>query len=251
MGVEIQRAKELLSKVENLENNPNEIFNLFTGEDVISQSNLLYQVDINSKYIIDYLTNIFKTNTDIKQYEIHGNSSFQWTIFVPSLSWRDVDVIKPDHDRIFYFDISKREFQILNRPIRNYNGIMDETIELRLSKISKFWEKYENFTFANRLKEVYKCLHNRNRSFSGRLKDALYMLKVKRSYIEAKYQEEFEKIERENNRKKKFYEEDIARQKWYREFAPSQIEMILREQEVLAHYFECLGYKENKELTWD
>lgn len=251
MSVEIQRAKELLSKVENLENNPNEIFNLFTDENAISQSNLLYQVDINGKYIIDYLTDIFKRNTDLKQYEIHGNSSFQWTIFVPSLSWRDVDVIKPDHDRIFYFDISERKFQIFNKPIRNYEEIMNETIELRLQTISDWWEKYENFTFINRLKETYKCLFNRNRSFSGKLNDALYMLRVKRFYVESKYQEEFSDIEKHNSRMKKFYEEDIARQKWYREFAPSQIEMILREQEVLAHYFECLGYKENKDLTWD
>ena len=251
MSVEIQRAKELLNKVENLENNPNEIFSLFATENAISQSNLLYQVNINGKYIIDYLTDIFKTSTDLKQYEIHGNSSFQWTIFVPSLSWRDVDVIQPYHDRIFYFDSSKKEFQIFHRPIRHYEEMMDETIELRLSKISKFWEKYENFTFANRLKVMYECLSNRNRSVIGKLNDTWYLLKVKRKYIEAKYQEEFEKIERENNRKKKFYEEDIARQKWYREFAPSQIEMILREQEVLAHYFEQLGYKENKDLTWD
>lgn len=251
MSVEIQRAKELLNKVENLENNPNEIFSLFATENAISQSNLLYQVNINGKYIIDYLTDIFKTNTDLKQYEIHGNSNFQWTIFVPSLSWRDIDVIKPNHDRIFYFDISKKEFQIFSRPIRNYNEIMDETIELRLNKVSEFWEKYENFTFINRLKETYKCLCNRNRSFSGKLKDALYMLRVKKSYVESKYQEEFSDIEKHNSRMKKFYEEDILRQKWYREFAPSQIEMILREQEVLAHYFEFLGYKENKDLTWD
>lgn len=251
MSVEIQQAKELLSKVENLENNPNEIFSLFATENAISQSNLLYQVNINGTYIIDYLTDIFKTSTDLKQYEIHENSSFQWTIFVPSLSWRDVDVVKPDHDRIFYVDISKREFQIFNRPIRHYEEVMDEIIELRLKTISDWWKRYENFTFINRLKETYKCLHNRNRSLLGRLKDALCMLKIKRSYVECKYQEEFSDIERHNSRMKKFYEEDIARQKWYREFAPSQIEMILREQEVLAHYFECLGYKENKDLTWD
>lgn len=251
MSVEIQRAKELLNKVENLENNPNNIFSLFATENAISQSNLLYQVDINGKYIIDYLTDIFKASTDLKQYEIHGYSSFQWTIYVPSLSWRDVDIIKPYHDRIFYFDISKKEFQIFNRPIRHYEEMMDEIIELRLQTISDWWEKYANFTFINRLQETYKCLHNRNRSFFGRLKDALYMLKVKKSYVEGKYQEKFSDIERHNSRMKKFYEEDLARQKWYIEFAPNQIEMILREQEVLVHYFECLGYKENKDLTWD
>ena len=228
-----------------------DIFNLFTDENVISQSNLLYQVDIDGQYIIDYLTDILKAKTQMGQYEINRNSNFQWTIFVPSLSWRDVDVVKPDHDRIFYFDISKKEFQIFNRPIRHYEEMMDEIIELRLQTISDWWEKYKNFTFINRLKETYKCLHNRNRSVSGRLKDAMYMLRVKRSYVEGKYQEEFLDIERHNSRMKKFYEEDIDRQKWYREFAQSQIEMISREQAVLYHYFEQLGYKENKELTWD
>ena len=77
------------------------------------------------------------------------------------------------------------------------------------------------------------------------------MLRVKRSYVEGKYQEEFSDIERHNSRMEKFYKEDIARQQLYREFAPNQIEMILREQEVLAHYFESLGYKENKDLTLD
>lgn len=251
MSIEIQRAKEFLNHVESLQNDSSKIFYLFTEEDAICQSNFLCQVNIEGQYIIDYLTDILKSKPVLTQYEIKGNSSFQWEVRIPSLSWRDIGVIKPSQDRIFYFDIAKREFQVITRPIKHYEEMMNDKIELNLSEVSDWWKRFENFTLTKRLKVILECLTDKNCSIWHRLEVSLHVLKTKRSYIEKQYKEKAIDIERHNEALKKFYEEDVERQKWYREFAPSQIEIILSKQEKLKRYFEGLGYKENSNLTWD
>ena len=251
MSIEIQRAKEFLKKIEDLKSDSSNVFYLFTGEDTISQRNFLYQVDIDGQYIIDYLTKILKTKPIFSEYEIYSNNSFQWEVRISSLSWRDIGVIKPNQDRIFFFDMKKRQFQIRTRPVENYTEMMNDKIELKLSEIPDWCKRLDNFTFTKRLKEAGGCLMDKCHPMRCRLGSFLYMLKIKRSFVESRYTEKVKEVEKHNEALKKIYKEDIERQQWYKEFAPGQIELILLKQAELKNYFEGLGYKENNDLTWN
>lgn len=77
----------------------------------------------------------------------------------------------------------------------------------------------------------------------------LYIPLKKRKVSEV-LQKQYDKLESNNKWAKEQYEKDIARQKFYREHAPKQIEKIKKKQEEIVQYLNGLGYVENADKSF-
>ena len=244
MSIELKEARKKLDIIEKCANNPNLILTDLFSERV-SGSNFLYQVNIDGKYILDYLVDYLKTLPVFEWCSLKCNA-YDLKVYAPALKYGKHKEFQSD-DLIVKVDMDKKTYKLCLREIKNYENIMNNVYEFTPYELSDFWKQFEDLTLKKRTKNAFAALST-NKKLHIRVYDFFFHFCVSKNNVEDALKREKDKIERNNDSKLKFYNEDIDRQKFYIENAPDYIEKIKNKQIEIAKFLESLGYKEDKEM---
>ena len=244
MSIELQEARKKLDILEKLTNNPELILtDLFSNS--VSDNNFLYQVNVNGRYILDYLVDYLKT-LDVFNDSFIKLQSHDIHIYIPSLKYGEYQNLQSD-DKIMKIDIDNRTYRLCYESIEKYTDTMSKEYKLEICELSDFWKKYENFGFKNRVKNAFMSLTT-DKKLHIRLWDFIYILIVSKKKVNAALNREREKVNRKNERNLKYYNEHVDLQNFYKENAPMQIDMIHKKQKEIITFLNQIGYKEEPEM---
>ena len=234
----------MLDILERLVNNPELIMTeLFT--EGVTDCQFLYQVNVNGKYILDYLNEYLKTLPVFNDTDIQIAHCLLY-ISVPALRCERYPRLQIK-DRILIVDIYERTYEFYKYDIKTYTDEMNNDYELKTYELSKFWKKYENFTLKNRIKNAFLSLTT-NKSLHVRLSDFVFILFVSRKKIDDAVNNERKEVEKNNKWRREDYERNVALQNFYKKYAPDHIAMIRSKQKEITDYLSSIGYSEKSEI---
>lgn len=245
MSVELQEARKKLDILEKLASNPELIMTDLFSEGV-SGSNFLYQVNVNGKYILDYLVEYLKT-LHVFDGTLPKFQSYDLNIYVPALKHGEYKQFQSE-DKIMKVNVDKRTYRLCNRDIKKYTEVMVTRYKLETCELSDFWKKYENFTLKNRVKNAFRSLTT-DKKLHIRLWDFVFTMIVSKKKIDATLNREIEKVNSKNEYNQKYYNERIDLQNYYIENAPIHITSIRSKQNEIVDYLTRLGYQEDNEMS--
>lgn len=244
MSIELQEAKHKLDILEHLADKPELIItDLFTLE--TDGDNFLLQININGKYILDYLVEYLKKIEVFKNTKLRL-SSYDLVVEVSPLEFRGERNIRTiySNDVIMNIYPSNRTFEFCNRCIDNYVSVMNEKYELKHYELGDFWKKYEDYTLKKRLKEAFSSLTNKNKKVRIRISDFLSFLFVSKKTINKALDREYKRVDERNQSCEEQYYRNVTMQDFYKEKAPNHISEIKSKQTEIANYLIGLGYTE-------
>lgn len=244
MSIELKEARKKLDIIEKCASNPILILTDLFSERV-SGSNFLYQVNIDGKYILDYLVDYLKTLPVFEWCSLKCNA-YDLKVYAPALKYGKYQNFQSD-DLIVKVDMDKKTYKLCSREIKQYEDIINKVYEFSPSELSDYWKKFEDLTLKKRVKNAFAALST-NKKIHIRIYDFFFHFYVPKNRVEEVLNKEKEKVENRNSSKLKFYNEDIDRQKFYMENAPAYIEKVKNKQLEIAKFLEKLGYKENVEM---
>lgn len=245
MSIELQEARKKLDILEKLASNPELIMTDLFSEGV-SGSNFLYQVNVNGKYILDYLVEYLRT-LHVFDGTLPKFQSYDLNIYVPALKHGEYKQFQPE-DKIMKVNVDRRTYRLCDKDIQKYSDVMSKVYELETCELSDFWKKYEDFTFKNRVKNAFKSLTT-DKKLHIRLWDFVFTLIVSKKKVDVALDREREKVNSKNEYNQKYYNERIDLQNYYMENAPNHITLIHSKQNEIVDYLTCLGYQEDNEMS--
>ena len=245
MSIELQEARKKLDILEKLASNPELIMTDLFSEGV-SGSNFLYQVNVNGKYILDYLVEYLRT-LHVFVGTLPKFQSYDLNIYVTALKHGEYKQFQSE-DKIMKINVDKRTYRLCDKDIKKYSNIVSKVYNLETCELSDFWKKYEDFTLKNRVKNAFKSLTT-SKKLHIRLWDFVFILIVSKKKVDAALDREIEKVNSENEYNQKYYNERIDLQNYYIENAPNHIASIRSKQNEIVDYLTRLGYQEDNEMS--
>lgn len=215
----------------------------------VSGMNFLYQININGKYILDYLQEHLQMIPIFNDCIVRICSTDVY-IDIPGLKFGKHSNFQYD-DHIIKFNINDREYRnVSDEVIKNYQDVMSKKYELKVKDIGEYWKRFEDLSLGSCIKKAFASLGSSKKIYV-RVQDFFFWLCIplKESKVADALQKQYDKVENNNKWEKERYEENIARQKYYLENAPSQIEKIIKKHEEIVKYLNELGYVENLEMS--
>ncbi|MDF2882188.1 MAG: hypothetical protein K0R54_2745 [Clostridiaceae bacterium] len=245
MSISLEEARNKLDTLEKLAGNPELILtDLFT--EGVSGSNFLYQINIDGKYILDYLKEYLQKISVLSDCII-TNSSYDFYIYIQSL--KIVEYYKYDsNDCIVRINADKRTFKIINRCIEDYETIMNKKYIKGIKTLDGYWIRFQNLNFKKRIKNAINSFSS-NKKFYVKILDFLFWLRIKQSKVDKLLNQKITEINESNKYNEEFYNEEIERQNYYLQYAPKQIQKIKEKQKEISTYLLSIGYKEYKEMS--
>lgn len=247
MSISIQEAYQKLDILQRMADNPELMMtDLFSRG--ISGMNFLYQININGKYILDYLKEHLQMIPIFKDCTVRINSA-DVNVGIPGVRFGKYSFFQ--NDDIVTFNIIDREYRTISDKIINeYQDIMSKKYEFETHDISEYWKRFEDLSLISRTKKAFASLYSSKKMYV-RVQDFFFWLFIsfKKSKAEEALRKQYDKVESDNKRTKKQYEDNIARQNYYLENAPKQIKKIIKKQEEIVKYLNELGYVENSEIS--
>lgn len=248
MSISIQEAYQKLDILWQMADNPELMMtDLFSKG--VSGMNFLYQININGKYILDYLKEHLQMIPIFKDCIIRFSSTDVY-VDIPGLKFGKYSNLQND-DHVIKFNINDREYRtISDEAINNYQDVMYKKYELKVHDIGEYWKQFEDLSPISRIKKAFASLHSSKKMYV-RVQDFFFWLYVPfmKSKVAEGLQKQYGKVESDNKWAKEQYEDNIARQNFYRKNAPEQIEKIIKKQEEIVQYLNELGYVENTEMS--
>jgi hypothetical protein len=245
MSISLEEARKKLDILERLANNPELILTELYTEGV-SGSNFLYQINVNGKYILDYLQNYLSTLPVFSDCKV---SEAAWELKVkvdPLRIGEYTDYISDDE--IIKIDLDKHTYKIIHKNIKAYEKIMNEKYELEVKELDHFFKQFMNLTLKKRISNSCKSLISKKK-LKFKLYDSVMWYFISNKKIKAKLAEEIESIDNWNAYNKKEYDEKVEQQKYYLQYAPNHINNIKHKQKEISDYLLSIGYKEDKEMS--
>lgn len=148
MSIELQKVKKIINILENITNNTLLIFTDLYNDQYCD--NFLYQININGKYIFDFLLEQLNTlkifDNSILDFENH-----HLHIYISSLKYGKYQKYN-FKDEIMNIDLYKKTYKLCNDSIKEYTDIMEKEYNLEICELPDPWRRYESFNFKNRLK---------------------------------------------------------------------------------------------------
>lgn len=242
MSIELQKAKEKLDVLEKIRDNPDLILtDLFTGRE---EDIFLWQVNVDGKmfsqFLIECLSSIDMFNDpaltiaafalpeiDISTFGLYSHGYNE--------SWAK------GQDKILSINTEKKTYKLHDARIRYYMDIISKEYEMSVYDLDDFWKRYENFTFKKRAREVFRCLRK------DRMRDCIYLLTISKKKTDAMVEEQRRKVTEKNERSRKFFNEKIEMQNYYKEQAPEHINFMRTKQMEISAYLNSIGYTEEPE----
>jgi hypothetical protein len=133
MSISIDKARRKLDILEQLVNNPNLLLtDLFT--DGVSGINFLYQVNVNGKYILEYLKDYLKRIPVFNGCTVKCES-YNIGIYIDSLK----NSTYFQQKKIISIDADKRTFKVIERYINEYLEVMKKDYEKQTIIIDKYF----------------------------------------------------------------------------------------------------------------
>jgi hypothetical protein len=246
MSISLEEARKKLDILEKLSTNPELILTELFSEGV-SGGNFLYQVNVNGKYIMDYLKEYLSKLSVFSNCMITSNS-YELRIAVEPLRFGE-HAKYISNDNIIDINADERTYKLINRNIRSYENIMNENYVLKISQLSNYWKRFVNLTFRNRIKNSFISLTDKNKKLTIRLKDFIFWYFIRNKKILSALEREKEKVNNNNKYNAKQHTENLERQNYYFEYAPAHIEFIKNKQQEIVAYLISLGYKEDNEMS--
>lgn len=247
MSISIQEAYKKLDVLQQMADNPQLIMtDLFSKG--VSDMNFLYQVNINGKYILDYLKEHLQKIPVFKDciVEIKGTDVY---VDISGLKFGKYSNLQ-NNDHVIKFNIDDKEYRIISDGVIKYQHVMSKTYELEAHDIDGYWRQFEDLSLISRIKKAFASLRSSKKKYV-RIQDFFFWLylPLKKSKVTGALQKQYDKVESNNKWAKERYEEDIAKQKFYLENAPKQIETIIKKQQEIVRYLNELGYVKNSEMS--
>lgn len=249
MSISIQEAYKTLDTLQQMADNPELIMTGLFSKGV-SDMNFPYQVNINGKYIFDYLKEYLQ-KIPVFKYCVVRICSADVYIDIPGLKYGKYNEFQTN-DNIIRFNIIGRGYTTTSgEVINNYQDIMSKTYELEVKGIEEFWRRFEDLSLVSCIRNAFSSFHS-SKKIHVRVQDFFFWLYIpfKKRKVSEVLQKQYDKLESNNKWAKEQYEKDIARQKFYREHAPKQIEKIKKKQEEIVQYLNGLGYVENADKSF-
>lgn len=244
MSISLEEARHKLDILEKLASDPKLIFtDLFSYG--LSDSNFLYQIEINDKYILDYFKECI-LNLPVFKDCIVKNNSYYFFVYLPHLKiGKYSDFVS--EDKIVKIDANNRKFKIITESIDNYDSVINKKYTCERKELGEFWRRFKDLSFKNRVKNAFKSLVS-EKKFYIRIMDFIFWFTVTKNKINSALGREQAKIDSSNIYNKKLYEENIEIQEYYKQYAPSHIEFIKNKQKEIYEYLISLGYTEDNEI---
>lgn len=240
MSIDLQNAKEKLNVLENIEKTPELIFtNLF--DEGLKSSNFLYQVNVEGRYISDYLVaNLY--SLPVFENTILKLQGYELEVKIAGLKapFENLQTV----DQILEIDLYKKTYKLCDTAIQRYSNILSTVYKLDTLVLSDFFKKYENLTIKKRIRNAFLSLYT-NKKWHIKISDFIFALIVSQKKVEKVIYEEKQRINRENDNRKRIYENQIDLQNFYIEHAPRQILLIYTRQNEIVRFLDLLGYQEN------
>lgn len=248
MSISIQEAYQKLDILQQMAENPELMMtDLFSKG--ISDMNFLYQININGKYIFDYLKEYLQMIPIFKDCIVRISSANVY-VDIPGLKFGKYSNLQND-DHVIKFNINDREYRtISDEAINNYQDVMSKKYELKVEDISEYWKQFEDLSFVFCIKKAFASLHSGKKVYV-RVQDFFFWLYIplEKSKVTEALKKQYDKVENDNKWAKERHEDNIARQNFYLKNAPEQIEKIIKKQEEIVKYLNELGYVENSEMS--
>lgn len=244
MSISIQEAYKTLDTLQQMADNPELIMTGLFSKGV-SDMNFPYQVNINGKYIFDYLKEYLQKIPVFKDCVV-GICSADVYIDIPGLKYGKYSEFQ-SNDHVIRFNIIGREYRTISDvAINNYQDVMSKKYDLEVKGIEEFWRRFEDLSLVSCIRKAISSFHS-SKKIHVRVQDFFFWLYIpfKKRKVSEVLQKQYDKLESNNKWAKEQYEKNIARQKFYREHAPKQIEKIKKKQEEIVKYLNGLGYVEN------
>lgn len=245
MSISLDEARNKLDILEQIPNNPELILTKLCTNGV-SGNNFLYQVNINGKYILDYIQDNFKKIKAVSNYEIKCKNCNEIAIYVKSIN---TNVRYNPLDEIIRIDTNSHTYRLIEKSINNYEKVMNSECILRNRQLSndKYWNKFIDFSFKKRVKNSFKSLVS-NKRLLTRLQDFVFWSFVSNKTILEALKREENNVKDINNSNLEQYNDDIKKQNYYLQYAPKHIEYIRISQKEISEYLSSLGYVENNQI---
>lgn len=238
---EISEIRNQLNIIENMMKSPENIF-LNLSRIQLNLSNdvriLLPNISVNDKNIKELLTAEISKMSIFNECKITSTSMFSYDVCIQSFKPKCVHCIMK-------INVSAGTFQIQSGCIKELNLLMNQTVHEDYEELSDIFVRFSNLTFNKRLKNaVYAFKINKDLGLKASMKDLLFALFVKKSYIDKIIKEEQRRINIVNECIKKSNKKFEETREFYRKNAPDQIKKIKEKQNQLRKYLLKTGYKE-------
>lgn len=232
MSIELQEARKKLDIFEKGANNP-EIFMSASFAELFD--NLLRDITVNQKDVFDYVEEYLNQLDVFKETKI-DISLENITVSLPSI---DED---NSNDKILWISFEHHTYKVLNKSIKQYREVMNETYTYEPQEMSNIFTRFENYSLRKRLAVARCCLADKNKTRWVRMQDFLYCLFVSKRYLKKILDREHTIINEKNELLKKKYDKDIRRQNLYLQKAPDQILKIEQKQKEIVSYLSGCGF---------
>lgn len=247
MSIDLQEARRELDIIEQLSDRPDLLLTkLFS--DGSSGVNFLYQININGKYIMDFLKDCLLTIYPFGNCQIENNA-YIFSLYLPALKFGKYSDFDSD-DLIAKIDLNNRTYRLFTECICNYESVMAAKYDLKIIKLSDWWLRFTDLSLKNRLRQVRNVICS-DRKMLVKFSDIYFWLVLtdqRKKKIQDALERESKKITYSNNYEKEKYDENIERQKYFKKFAPDHIENIKLKQGEIEEYLNDFGYVKEENL---
>lgn len=250
MSISIEEARKKLDTLERLSNDQSLILTDLFSEGV-NGSNFLYQVNINGKYIFDYLMEHLQ-KLHVFENCIIEQSSWDLKIYIESLKYGEYSRFERD-DLIVKIDVEAKTFKLIDGCYAKYEDVINAKYKLREEKMADYLVKFINPTFKNRIRYAIEVFSS-NKKVLVKLLDFVFwvgyplFLKTRKKIAEA-LKEENARLNDKNQDNLDDYNEQVNKQKFYKENAPAHISKIVKKAAEIEEYLRGLGYTEDPEMS--
>lgn len=250
MSISIEEARKKLDTLEKLSSDPSLILTDLFSERV-SGSNFLYQVNVDGKFVIDYLVEHLRS---LKVFEgcIIKQNSWDLKIYIESLKHGEYGRFESD-DLIVKVDIESKTFKLIDECYAKYEDVMCTEYKFIEERLSSYWSKFVNPTFKNRIRYAVEVFSS-NKKPLVKLLDFWFWITYPICFktkvrIAGALKEENSRLDSRNQYNLKEYSEKISKQEFYKENAPAHITKIVNKVAEIELYLRGLGYKEDSDMS--
>lgn len=239
MSIELKDARHELDVLEKFINNPELIMSDLSVYKVSDYDFLFRNITINSR---TFYTSLMEY---LKQIKVFNDDDTFLTPYLDHNVMVSISSFEKFNRRIMCIDFINHTYKLIaDDNIKYYNRIMNDEPEYKPYEIQDIFKRYENYTLKKRLAVAWNNLFNKDKTCSVRISDFFFSLFVSKKYLIDKLDKEYKRVEEANKCLKKKYDEDIERQKFYKQKVPEQILKIEKKQKEIIEYLSKYGFTE-------
>ena len=233
--METQKIRKLLEMADKTEQEPECIFRTDSPE-LFIYDRVLREITVGGKELLEYVADelikkppFIKTDIAIWGHELR--------ISIPGIDKSGRTENKKD--LIATIDIAEKTYRICDIN----NAYYRNKPELTVSKPDEFWQRLENLTVKKRFANIRSEIHSGHR-FRTKFVNCLFWLVIGRKKADKAAAKETERIQAENERNRKYFEEELKIYEGIQKYLPGYIAEAEEKQKEIAGYLGKYGYKE-------